>query len=64
MKICSAEGCERKHYARGMCLTHYRRWRYAHRHDYKRAPLKSDNLRSPQLTPGQLGAIIGLVRSL
>lgn len=27
MKQCDIEGCERKHYGRGWCERHYRRWR-------------------------------------
>ena len=26
MKICSVETCDRKHYARGWCASHYSRW--------------------------------------
>lgn len=27
-KICSIEGCNKEHRARGMCVTHYYQWRY------------------------------------
>ena len=26
MKRCTVEGCDRKHWARGMCKSHYGRW--------------------------------------
>lgn len=27
-RLCTVEGCGRKHHARGMCIRHYDRWRY------------------------------------
>jgi HNH endonuclease len=32
-KICSVEGCDRPHKARGWCIMHWKRWRYTGRLD-------------------------------
>ena len=41
---CAIEGCERVHYARGICNTHYARWRLHGTTDLTRTPTAAERL--------------------
>jgi len=60
MQRCRVQSCKRKFFAKGRCQKHYQEQRY-----YKpRPPLKSDNLRWPDLTGSQEHNLCALVRGL
>lgn len=69
MRMCSVPDCGGKHQARGFCKPHYNEW-YQRSMGYERVdermnkPLRSDNLRLPDITAGMEGNLISLVRAL
>ena len=68
MKLCTFEGCDTMHHARGMCHYHYNLWAYRQKHtlvdEWKRKPLKSDNLELTGLSPSEETNLIATVRNL